>query len=320
MIDTIVFTGDPTSARMNFDLERYTAWKRKDGTEVVTEVLYKKTEHYRVFYSPSYNRARIECNLSKILFDHNIYNYEKSPNILNTVIRRLGDYFFLPNTYYVSRCDIGGVRQYDARLDADRVLEGFRKARFEGARLRKYKHQNYDNSVFYSSANWSIKIYNKGHEMKNHGEIPEPHLFNMLRFEKTYRTGEMERLGMQKTPHYGIHIDSFDVGTLVHDFETVFAKWEQRANPVIVNAKGMLGLVAIVDALTRQNDDQNGAIDDLVNNGTISRATLSRYHTLKHKTSNLFQGEKSVSFPYNLPAEKRNRMGYVYNFGFANIL
>lgn len=156
--------------------------------------------------------------------------------------------------------------------------------------------------------------------MKNHGEIPEPHLFNMLRFEKTYRTGEMERLGMQKTPHYGIHIDSFDVGTLVHDFETVFAKWEQRANPVIVNAKGMLGLVAIVDALTRQNDDQNGAIDDLVNNGTISRATLSRYHTLKHKTSNLFQGEKSVSFPYNLPAEKRNRMGYVYNFGFTNIL
>lgn len=312
MVDTICFVGNPIHARWDFDLEKYTAWKRKDGTEVLTEVLYKKTDNYRVFYSPSYNRARVECNLGKILFKKNIFNYEKNSNILNLLCRRLGDFFFQPHSYYISRCDIGAVRVFADNLAAARVIEGFRNARPEGSRLTKFKHQNYADSVFYYTKNWSIKVYNKGAEMRKNKEDTTEADDRTIRFEKTYRTGEFERLGMQKTPTYGVHIDSFDIAHLVDDFFNVFTKWEQKQAGTIVRGKGVLGCLAILDNL--------GHIDDAVANGVVSRSSLSRYNRIKSKTVDLLHSDRTIKFDNNLPPEFKNRLDYVRNFGFNSIL
>lgn len=226
MIDTIRLTGPADYYKFSYDYERFTGIKRKDGEERISQVLVEnKKDVHRIFYSPHNNQIVVELNPHKLIFKENVYNYEINSAILNDFVRRIGSVYFRGHNYYVARLDIGGVTTFDNFDSASQVLEKFRATRIPGARVARFKQQNYASSVFYASKNWSIKIYNKGIEMRcgfqdapefvidkatglpvaNNDYVPPElrernrlgfDLLSTLRVEKTYRFREMERIGL----------------------------------------------------------------------------------------------------------------------------
>lgn len=216
MIDTIRFTGPARYYRFNYSYEKFQGFRRADGEERITQVMVEDIKGvHRVFYTLSTDTIVVELNPQKLMFGDNVYNYEKNTAILNDFVRLVGGVYFDSSDYYVSRVDLGSVTTFPSVEDSKMALERFRSARLDGARIGRFKQQNYKDSVFYPSRNFSVKIYRKGVEMgiKPQDEtdddgnplIPESmrernrlgfDLLATLRCEKTYRFNEMKRLGV----------------------------------------------------------------------------------------------------------------------------
>jgi len=336
MIDTIRFRGPAGGYRYKWNMQRFYVFRNESGDEYTPSTLIenkkdaKKNSIYRAFYMPTSDFMDVELNIGKLLFTHNIYNYENSSANLNTLIRRFGDCFFNSSDYYVTRIDLGHLQTYASKEETRNVIERYRHSRLPGSYARKFKHQNYADSVFYKAEGWSIKVYDKHAEMvHNLGEsianelIPDK---NMLRFEKTYRVREIQRIGKYPTvfdskgeaigwgqrytieKYKGVHIDSFDIGPIMEDYTTTFKNWEFAAIPYITDHKGALGLLSIIDSY--------GGLSEIEGTGVVSKMTFHRYKKVK-KTTHPPPPFKIVE---NITPEMKQKVSYCVTFSPAHLL
>jgi hypothetical protein len=354
MIDTIRLTGNADYYRFQKTYERFTGWKKASGEERISTVMVEnKKGVHRVFLTPSTNTMVVELNPHKLIFSDNVYNYEKSAGVLNDFVRRVGSAYFSDSSYYVARVDIGGCHTCENTIQAGQMVERFRSARIVGARTERFKQQNYKSSVFYSSKNWSLKLYNKGIEMKIGEDGEERHrvgfdLLSTVRAEKTYRFRELERIGIrdatkhipvnlstnqtdinsrnhsiaqakksakfQVTPFMGVHIDSFDIEPILNDFYGVLQNWEFTATPYITEKKGVLGLLNILD--------NQGLLSTIEGNNTVSRQSVWRYKQLKKKelSKNIETSTDSLTFASNLTPQLSAKWNYYRNFGINSLI
>jgi len=321
MIDTVRLCGYGRFYNFKKTFERFVGFNRSDGTEYVIEQEVEKVPgKYVARYSPSEDIMRVEFNIGKLIFEnYNVYNYEKNPAVLLALLQKFGQYFFGNNPFYVARIDIGGVCTYPNTDTATNTLNRMRSARPPGARINKFKHQNYSDSVFYYSKNWSIKIYNKGIELKESKELPSFSAFDLhstLRFEKTYRFNELNRLGRpfgrnKVTPNMGILFKDFDLRLVMDDFFQVFQDWDFVASGTIEKDSGLRGVVALLGAL-----DAKGALSEVEAAGVVSQSSMYRYRKSKLGKPDFVP---TISFDYNLEKKFLHKFQYCYTFGVTEL-
>jgi len=319
MIDTVRISGPAGLHRWKYELEKYYAYKKKGKKEVIQQQLVaNKKGKFRVFYSPAQERIDVEFNLGKLLFNYNVFNYEKSTSRLLLLLARCGEYFFSRGDFFISRLDIGGVFDAGDINNGRAIIETFRRTRVPGGRIRKYKHQNYEDSVFYKSENWSVKVYLKGPEMMKVYKQAQVETvcgvidaMPLVRFEKTYRSGEFERLGMEKTPYWGIHVSDFDLDIVMRDFYKVFEGWERQRADHFVDLKGAMGAL--------QMFDRQGKFEEACQSGVYSKATIQRYRKLRHDLRPSDWHTLYFDFPNNLCEKGKQLIQNVINFGAVNL-
>lgn len=276
----------------------------------------KKGFPYRAFLDPNYNTLTVELNPHKILFHDNIYNYCQDVNSLRSLVFGVASSFFPHGDCFVSRADLGGVVTYANRFDADCTLEQYRTTKISGARVKKYRHQNYIGSAFYYTQNWSAKIYNKGLEMFRGSPQPEGYpfdLYNTLRYEKTYRSGEFERLGMKKVAFKGVPLHAFDFGVWFDDFNTFFESWEREAKPYMSNMTGRSTTHKLLHVI-----DKLGQLDNVASMDIVHRSTIWRYKQKKKKL--LKESFKRTEFVSNLTNNQKIRLKTLHTIGFSPFL
>lgn len=277
MVDTLRLSGKSGSFRFSATATKYYTFRNHDGEKDTIPMVQMDTnnDNYRVFYSPAYDRYDVEFNLAKVLFGNNWHNYALNPHDIGQLVRACARHFFGDTRVYLGRIDLGFVQQFADYTEAQNTLETFRKTRPKGIRKLKAKNQFYEHSIFFPSQNYSIKIYNKGAEQKV-GRIGDADswLWKVLRFEKTYRFREIERLGMLAKPFWGIDIDDMDYSVLTKDLHKIFDDWERLTNPCISKLSGLMGAVAAIDGL--------GKLNELEAAGILKRSTLSRYRARKY--------------------------------------
>lgn len=318
MLDTIRLVGSSLGTNVKTSVTKYTSYVRENGVEKIASVHLndKKGYPYRAFLDPNYNTLTVELNPHKILFGENIYNYCQDVYALRNLVFGVAHSFFPHGDCFVSRADLGGVVTYDSRNKADNVLEQYRTTKISGARVKKFRHQNYVGSAFYYTKNWSAKVYNKGLEVLKSGPQPEGlypfALYDTLRFEKTYRAGEFERLGMRKTPFRGVHLHEFDFGIWYNDFNTFFLNWERESKPYTTDLDGtpMQKLLHVIDQL--------GQLDNVAAQGFVDRSTIWRYKDkVKKLQAPTFQKTEFVS---NLTNEQKTKLKTMQTIGFSPYL
>jgi len=315
MLDTIRLVGSSFNTNVKTSVTKYVSYVRDNGTERLAMVHMndKKGFPYRAFLDPNYNTLTVELNPHKILLNDNIYNYCSSVPDLRGLVTAVAHSFFPYGDCYVSRADLGGVVTYENRFQADTTLEQYRTTKISGARVKKFRHQNYVGSAFYYTKNWSAKVYNKGQEMFTNAVQPEGYpfdLYNTLRFEKTYRSGEFERLGMKRTPFKGVHLHQFDFSAWYEDFNTFFTNWEREAKPYMTQMEGTHGLLHVLD--------QMGQLDNVAAMGIVNRTTIWRYKNEKKKLlADTFVPTKFVG---NLSNVQKNRIKTLHTVGFNPFL
>jgi len=348
MIDTLRICGDKTRYNFNADFSRFIGYRKKDGTEKIVELLVEKNEYYQVFVNPGAGKVTVQLNPHKILFGLNIFNYEENPVWLHQLVRHCANYFFGNSDCYVSRLDIGGVVTYKNQTEAIKVLERFRGTRVPGGSLKKYRHQNYADSVFYWSRHWSIKIYNKGVEMGCTPDMTEAQLekagttnekiladrspagFDLLatlRYEKTYRFRELERIGslpyqkahpqhkavtdMPVKPNWGVHIDDLRMDLIMYDFKNIFEKWDFAASESLHPGE-LKGVHTLLYAL-----DKLGKLSELESLKAVSTSTMGRYRKKKRENPEF---EPFVKFVNNLDTKSLNNKRRAHTFGLSGFL
>jgi len=314
MLDTIRLVGSSLSSNLDMEVSKfYTYRNNRTGVEkmAVVDMTAGKGAPYRAFYDPNNLLLTVELNPHKILFDANIFNYSQSASALRYLTHSVASCFFAGTDCFISRADLGGVQTFDSPGRAVEVVEQYRRTKIEGARVKKYRHQNYDASVFYYTQNWSAKIYNKGVEMFRAAEQPDGYpfdLYSTLRFEKSYRSGEFARLGMKKTPYRGVHLHEFDFETFYGDFTEFFGKWQRSATPYYTDKKGMTGLLSVIDQL--------GHLNDVAAMGTVSRTSIYRYQKEKKEAAE----PVGIKFVDNLTPKEKNRLLLFHSTGFSPYL
>jgi len=262
---------------------------------------------WRAWYYPGRETVRVEFSLPKLLFGTNSLNYALSPFELGRLVSAAGDSFFAAGSYFVSRCDLGFVVYYDNYSKASSVVDTFRQARLPGARKNSYQHQNYADSVFYKSTNWSIKIYNKGLEQGVTPGWPNDYLLGALRAEKTFRSREMARLGMECVPFNGIPINSFSVQLLYDNLVNVFSGWQRKLPTHIPGLTGQLGLLSILDRM--------GQLSQVESAGLTSKSTLHRYNKAKAEFVPDLDFDIPTSPDKNFNTVMRRQLAEFLNFG-----
>lgn len=314
MLDTIRLTGSSLGTNLKYETSKFVTYRNnKTGTEryALVDMTASKGSPYRAFYDPNNLTLTVELNPHKILFGENIYNYCQNSNSLRYLVHSVAASFFPSSDCYISRADLGGVQTFENPGRALEVLEQYRRAKIEGARVAKYRHQNYTSSAFYYTRSWSAKVYNKGVDMFRNSEQPEGYpfdLYSTLRFEKTYRSDEFKRLGMKKTPFRGVHVHEFKFDVWHDDFMTFFSNWQRQATPYYTTEKGMKGLLSVIDQL--------GHLSDVAAMGTVSRTTIYRYQQEKKRVSDL----PGINFVDNLTAKQKNTLQVFYLNGFSPYL
>jgi len=311
MIDTISFSGTLQNSHFEADLSKYYVSVRKDGKFWLQDTQQQKGFHYFCRYQPSYDRFTVELNLHKVLFEVNAYNYCQSPTILNDLVRFAGEAFFLPGKYHVKRIDIGGVKEFADYDDALNNLETYRNARADGFSLKKAIAQNYAESAWYPHRNWSAKIYHKGLEQgfkkgQKADVFPGIDLARMLRFEKTYRPGELKRLGLYTIPWHGVPIRDFNIIPVLNDFYELFQNWKHTSVPYVADGTGLHYLINIAD--------NNGNLKFIEQSGRVSRSTIYRYRKAKQASaaSRIASGEvEPLIFKNNLTPALAGRFSYL---------
>jgi len=309
MIDTIRLCGPSDYYRRRPDLKKYQVYVKRDGTEtVIPEVEFEKLETHRSWYHDGFGRLTVELNPHKLLFQHNVYNYEKNPAYLHQIVRHFATHFFGRNDCYVMRCDLGGVVPFSNRLAAKQHIESLRGARPDRIRVKKTAHYNYPDSVFCPTQNWSIKAYIKGSEMGEESKFfSHFDCHSVVRYEETFRFNEMKRLGMPVKPYWGVHVRDLDTETLYNSFVERVTTWETIATPFVTDKKGLMGLLAVID--------QQGQFSQVERLGVVSRSSTSRFRQLKKNQI----GKTELNFVYNLPPELQSRYAYFQAAG-ANFL
>lgn len=321
MIDTLRISGPAESLRAHFlpdQIKSFTILTLASGRESAPLTMVQRGKNYRVFMDISAERVHIEMNPHKHFFKHNIYNYEQSPVILQNYILGVSRHFFssLSDTY-LNRIDIGGVVDFQDREKSLAALETYRQTKPEGLRFAKFKSQNYETSIFYSSDNYSIKIYHKGSELARvngqiinkvaRGQASESDIIpvhvlkyadKLLRYEKTYRMDEIKRLGLKKEARYGIPLLDFKIDPLLCDFNELFAKWERQTKPYQTSKKSIAGLLQVIDNL--------GQLDNVASQGIVSRSTIHRYKREKKENIELIPIEWKKNLPKNLEYKFQN--------------
>ena len=320
MIDTIRLSGPASFYKFSYDYERYFAYKTKDGWEKTVSVQVEKNEKYRVYYNPGYDRIDVELNLQKVLFNANCYNYALSSYDIGRLVRGVHNSFFTDSSGFISRIDLGGVVNYGSYEESIKALEKYRGARFLGATVAKYRQQNYATSVFYPSKHWSLKVYLKGIEQRivNKDYLAESSsvsrgiygvdVCDMLRFEKTYRFRELERLGMTCVARNGIPIDSFNADLVYKDFMRILSEWDFSQSPSFITAKGTVGFLQLLD--------QKGLLGEAEAQYLVSRSARTRLRKLKQEQVDFRQKE----FILNFPQKYVGSLNYCLMFGPQSLL
>lgn len=298
MVDTLVLKGPVDNFRQSWDYSLFQGYKRRGKVEKVTKVMVKDSPEYRAWYYPGSEYIKVEFSLPKLIFGTNSVNYATNQNLLNRLVGCAGNSFFTGGSYFVARCDLGYINYYPDYATASAVVDTFRNTRLPGARKNSYKHQNYPDSVFYKSANWSIKIYNKGLEQKIKPHMKNAYLLGALRVEKTYRFREMERLGMTVAKTLGVPISVFRPWALYDDFQGVINSWCRQLPNRINGLSGALGLLSVID--------QAGLLSEVEANGITSRSTLHRYKKVKAEY------QPALDFPFASTEQDVNFSGQHY--------
>jgi len=306
MIDTIRFSGAHLRAAFVPDSISFFSTKKKGQlTERAIFSQVQKHKYYRILFDGGRQRYTVEINPHKMLYQYNIYNYEKDTNVYLLLVYGLARHFFSSlDDVYLSRVDIGGVHDFGDIENAKKSLELFRTTKPENVRWSKAMNQTYETAVFYNSKGYSIKIYMKLPEMERTAkkagyDIPKEiadFSAGLLRFEKTYRTDELNKIGMPKTPFLGIHIHDFNPHSLYADFENTFKKWEQRAAPHRTDRRGIMGLLQTI------SNDNHENFAGVARSGIVSRQTISRFYKLKKEQTKQFV----LNFENNLPKKFEN--------------
>lgn len=317
MIDTIRICGNSLYYKFKADYTTYTVIKRKKGDLVVPSFQSENKKRdgvsiYRVFHNMAHGNVSVEFNPHKLIFGNNIYNYEQNFQVLDRFVHHIANHFFSGGHCYISRLDLGGVVDYGTPHLATTHIESLRGTRLSGARIATYKNQSYKTSVFYKSQNWSIKVYNKGAEMKLPDGLDKIHgmsLNSTLRYEKTYRFGEMKRLGMEAVPYFGIPINQFSTKPLLEDFYRVFQQWERQSIPYMTEARGVIGLLSVLD--------NAGLLSEVEATGVTSRWSTYRYRKEKQNRPEL---QTFVEFKDNVPDDLKRKWFTAHTFGLSNFL
>jgi len=318
MIDTIRICGPGKNYKFDYDWEQYTGFRRKDGTHYVPMVQVSKKKNFRAAYNPAYDLLTVEFNPHKVMFTHNIYNYEDNIAVLSDFIRGICRTFF-DGDCYISRIDLGGVKTFEDNTKAVRALEGFRNTRPNGARVANYQQQNYEDSVFYKYRYCSIKIYNKGKEMGlQQGDslamqIPFE-LCDTLRFEKTYRFRYFEkRLRMKVEARKGVHIDNFRFADVYDDFLGTFLRWEYESQPYHATLKSSAGLLQVLDAA--------GLLSKVEAQRIVHRSTIKRYKDKKREAvADDVDFHPVIDFQKNMTQKVLKSWNFYKTFGLTSAL
>jgi hypothetical protein len=294
MIDTISFQGHQVdyfekSTRAKFFIN----YEERNNPYLITDHFQGK--NYRAFHDLNRKLVRIELSLPKAVCGQNCFNYANAENypLLEKIIYSImGQFFRNPKFCWINRIDLGYVQKYDTEKEKELALEHYKNTRPHSQRVSKFKHQNYSTSSFYYTKNYSIKVYDKFAESKYDNCTWTTK--NMLRFEKTYRTGEMKRLGMESTPYMGIPVPFFSLQQLMNDFKLTFQRWEFGTKIVpIVTEKGLLGVLQSVKILS---PDIYKYIE------TAKIASPSTFKRLKKIKSEAYK-PKDLDFKVEIPPE-----------------
>lgn len=268
----------------------------------MTEAYISQDKKIRVFHDINREQIRLECSIPKLIFGNNSINYIERTNVASALelIKILIKQFFKQyKEVYINRIDISAMQEYES-IDEKRLhLEAYRVNKPINVRLKKFTHQNYADSIFYYSKNYSIKIYDK------HKETPinDCYLDNskMLRFEKSYRRGEMQKLKLLTYPFLGCKIGDFDLNVLVNDFERVFTNWEMKKQVIDCPKKGLLGVIKV---LKFENPE---LYRQIISSGKISDSTIKRTNKVESKIIDT----KCFEYVVNIHDYFKNKLSYV---------
>lgn len=260
MIDTIRLTGD--GFKLNFQPSESILYREKNG-EIYPLQSYLTTPKFRIFQKKA-GSTTVELSVPKLLFGENGLNYLVGEyKEMQTLVENIGNFFFKGN-WYISRIDIGAVVMVD---DVKTELKFYREFKQRTARVSKYNHQNYADSVFYFSKEYAMKIYDKYKESKN-----EKHK-NLLRYEMTIRSSMLEKiLDEKKKPYYGIRSDKMDYKKIVDYY---FERFENFAvKKTVKEVRGNITPLQKAMITIRENNPE--LFRQMVSEKAVSRQTITR--------------------------------------------
>ena len=183
--------------------------------------------------------------------------------MMENLINNIGNYFFKGN-WYISRIDIAAVVMVE---DIQTELKFYREFKQRTARIGKYNHQNYKDSVFYFSKEYAMKIYDKYKESKN---ILHK---NLLRYEMTIRSSMLEKiLKTSKKPYYGIRSVDMDYKKIVDYFFDRFQNYAVKRKVKEVRGK----ITPLQKAMITIKENNPELFRQMVSEKSVSRQTITR--------------------------------------------
>lgn len=286
MIDTLRISMPKRPAVFLPKVEKYITFKNRenDFEKVIINQLDSGNPNYRAFWSAAGGYS-IEFNLGKVLYLNNYTNYAPDPSFIAGLVAASVAHFCGKNDAFISRIDLGYCVDYGSYDEAKRHLDMYKNARPKGFSANRYNPKQYKHSIFYNTKNWSVKIYNKGIEQKIDSLDDTEGLHGVLRFEKTFRSNELLRLGMPRVPYFGVPADQFDAGLVVDNLFQVFQGWDLQALPFQKQPNFRAGMAAIKIV------DDLGLLHQLEQAGSVSRSTMHRYRKKKENVTGKFSAE-----------------------------
>lgn len=301
MIDTLRISGNQFNLKIK--PTESILYREKDG--IITPLQSKLiTEKYRIFETKN-GMVTVELSVPKLLFGHNGLNYLVGEyKMMENLINNIGNYFFKGN-WYISRIDIAAVVMVE---DIQTELKFYREFKQRTARIGKYNHQNYKDSVFYFSKEYAMKIYDKYKESKN---ILHK---NLLRYEMTIRSSMLEKiLKTSKKPYYGIRSVDMDYKKIVDYFFDRFQNYAVKRKVKEVRGK----ITPLQKAMITIKENNPELFRQMVSEKAVSRQTITRMtrHVIETK-------EVKILDIKNLVSDKKNdifalsRENLIYKLSF----
>lgn len=362
MLDTIVISGPASLYKFKADYTKFTVFRKEGMDDYIPMVAVENRKSlvdgrslFRIFYDPGTDTIRVEASIPKLIFTNNFYNYYvNDSNACVSLIRNFASYFFTNGDFYVNRLDVGGLVTFRDPHAASLAVDSFRRSRLQGSRVKKFKHQNYEESVFYSSKNYSVKIYNKGLEFgrDNSKNFLDFDLLSTLRFEKTYRAGSWKKLCptksvvwedindnlidvskyislnpgispgfvsgafVEKTTYQGMNVQPFK-GVHIDEFrlDLIFRDfYDTFINWDMFVSPVNTNLKGTQGLLAVIHNQ--GLLSDVEAKGIVNRSTIYRYRKAIKENFKT----PTIQFVENLSSVERNKLYYCSLYGFTSFL